>query len=63
MIISREAWLKEAIDCEYVGALVCCDAIVQNTIHLGVDNEDLLITLLGMYCIICMYVYLCIVYV
>lgn len=47
MIISRDAWIKEAMDCEAVGALVTCAAIIRNTVQLGVDAEDLLITLMG----------------
>lgn len=42
VIISREAWIKEAEECEAVGAPLTCAAIVRNTIHLGVDAEDLL---------------------
>lgn len=47
VIINRDSWIKEAVDCEAVGALVTCAAIIRCTIQQGVDAEDLLITLMG----------------
>jgi pre-mRNA-processing factor 6 len=44
VIISREAWIKEAEECEAVGAPVTCAAIIRNTVHLGLDPEDLVST-------------------
>lgn len=42
--IQREQWLREAEQCEQAGAPITCAAIVRNTIHLGVDEEDRLAT-------------------
>eukprot|EP01038_Epipyxis_sp_PR26KG_P008362 gene8362-11314_t len=38
--IDREQWLKEAEDCEHAGAVLTGAAIIRNTIHLGVEDED-----------------------
>jgi len=44
VVIDREAWLKEAEECELAGAPLTCVAIVRNTVQLGVDPEDRLKT-------------------
>uniref|UniRef100_A0A0D9Y6D8 PRP1 splicing factor N-terminal domain-containing protein n=1 Tax=Oryza glumipatula TaxID=40148 RepID=A0A0D9Y6D8_9ORYZ len=38
--IDREAWLKEAEAAEHAGSVMTCQAIVKNTIGVGVDDED-----------------------
>ncbi|RCV17769.1 hypothetical protein SETIT_3G246400v2 [Setaria italica] len=40
MDIDREAWLKEAEAAERAGSVLTCQAIVKNTIGIGVDDED-----------------------
>eukprot|EP01034_Spumella_vulgaris_P030771 gene30771-38033_t len=40
VVIDREAWIKEAEDCEHSGAVLTCHAIIRNTIFLGLDEED-----------------------
>ena len=37
--IGREAWIREAEDCEHAGAQLTCAAIIQQTIHMGRDRE------------------------
>lgn len=44
VITDRDSWIKEAVECEAVGAPATCAAIVRNTIHVGVDAEDLMTT-------------------
>jgi pre-mRNA-processing factor 6 len=44
VVIGREQWLKEAEQCEQANALLTCAAIVRNTIHLNVEEEDRLAT-------------------
>ncbi|KAF0897948.1 hypothetical protein E2562_001646 [Oryza meyeriana var. granulata] len=38
--IDRDAWLKEAEAAERGGSVMACQAIVKNTIGIGVDDED-----------------------
>ncbi|GAB2233747.1 hypothetical protein Droror1_Dr00002976 [Drosera rotundifolia] len=38
--IDREAWMKEAEAAERAGSVVTCQAIVNNTIGIGVEEED-----------------------
>ncbi len=38
--IDREYWLREAEAAESTGAVLTCAAIVKNTIHVAVDEED-----------------------
>ncbi|CAL5094896.1 unnamed protein product [Urochloa decumbens] len=40
MDIDREVWLKEAEAVEHAGSVLTCQAIVKNTIGIGVDDED-----------------------
>ena len=40
VVIKRDEWIQEAIDCERSGAVLTCQAIVKHTIGLGVDAED-----------------------
>jgi pre-mRNA-processing factor 6 len=40
VVIARDAWIKEAEESEHAGAKVTCQAIIKNTIHLGVEDED-----------------------
>lgn len=40
VITSREVWIAEAEDAERCGALATCAAIVRNTIHLDIEEED-----------------------
>ncbi|CAD6271047.1 unnamed protein product [Miscanthus lutarioriparius] len=40
MDIDREAWLKEAEAVERAGSVLTCQAIVKNTIGIGVEDED-----------------------
>ncbi|CAN6333107.1 unnamed protein product [Urochloa humidicola] len=40
MDIDREVWLKEAEAAERAGSVLTCQAIVKNTIGIGVDDED-----------------------
>ncbi len=35
VVIDREAWIREAEDCEHSGAVLTCHAIIKNTIFLG----------------------------
>ena len=39
VVIKREEWLQEAIECELAGAFETCKALVNNTIGLGVEDE------------------------
>lgn len=38
--IDREAWMKEAEAAERAGSVVTCNAIISNTIGIGVEEED-----------------------
>lgn len=38
--IDREQWLKEAEQCERAGSVATCQAIVAETIGLGVEDQD-----------------------
>ena len=40
VVISRDQWLKEAEAAEHSQAPLTAAAIVRNTLHLGVDEED-----------------------
>lgn len=40
VVISRDTWIKEAQDCEHANAKLTCRAIIKNTIHLDIDDED-----------------------
>ncbi len=40
VVIKRDEWIQEAIDCEKSGAILTCRAIIRNTIHVGVELED-----------------------
>lgn len=40
VIIDRESWLKEAEKAERAGSIVTCQAIINSTIAIGVDDED-----------------------
>eukprot|EP01116_Phalansterium_solitarium_P020812 TRINITY_DN6254_c0_g1_i1.p1 TRINITY_DN6254_c0_g1~~TRINITY_DN6254_c0_g1_i1.p1 ORF type:complete len:925 (-),score=402.90 TRINITY_DN6254_c0_g1_i1:208-2982(-) len=40
VVINRDAWLKEAEAAEAAGAPVTCNALVHETVGLGVDDED-----------------------
>ncbi|CAJ1956560.1 unnamed protein product [Sphenostylis stenocarpa] len=40
LVIDREAWMKEAEAAERAGSVVTCQAIVHNTIGIGVEEED-----------------------
>ncbi|VFQ86151.1 unnamed protein product [Cuscuta campestris] len=38
--IDRESWMKEAEGCERAGSVLTCQAIITNTVGLGVEEED-----------------------
>ena len=38
--LPREEWLREAAKCESNGSIYTCQAIIKNTIFLGIDEED-----------------------
>ncbi|KAI9128128.1 hypothetical protein K1719_001121 [Acacia pycnantha] len=40
LTIDREAWMKEAEAAEHAGSVATCQAIIQNTIAIGVEEED-----------------------
>uniref|UniRef100_A0A0C9S9J4 TSA: Wollemia nobilis Ref_Wollemi_Transcript_239_3443 transcribed RNA sequence n=1 Tax=Wollemia nobilis TaxID=56998 RepID=A0A0C9S9J4_9CONI len=40
VVIDREAWMKEAEAAERAGSVVTCQAIIRNTIAIGVEEED-----------------------
>ncbi|XP_050366231.1 protein STABILIZED1 [Argentina anserina] len=40
LVIDREAWMKEAEAAERAGSVATCQAIIQNTIGIGVEEED-----------------------
>lgn len=40
VVIDREAWMKEAEAAERAGSGVTCQAIIRNTISIGVEEED-----------------------
>ncbi|TXG67669.1 hypothetical protein EZV62_008944 [Acer yangbiense] len=40
VVIDREAWMKEAEAAEKAGFVVTCQAIISNTIGIGVEEED-----------------------
>lgn len=40
MIIDREQWIKEAEKAEKSGGVVTCQALVSNTIAMGIEPED-----------------------
>ncbi|KHN36627.1 Pre-mRNA-processing factor 6 [Glycine soja] len=40
VVIDREAWMKEAEAAERAGSVVTCQAIIHNTIGVGVEEED-----------------------
>jgi len=40
VVIKRDEWIAEAIDCERSNAPITCQAIIRNTIHLQVEAED-----------------------
>ncbi|KAJ4825870.1 Protein STABILIZED1 [Turnera subulata] len=40
VVIDREAWMKEAEAAERVGSVATCQAIIKNTIGIGVEEED-----------------------
>ena len=42
--INREHWLKDAVDCEKAGSVHTCQALIQNIIAIGVEEEDQLDT-------------------
>ncbi len=42
--ITRERWLQEAEICETAGAPLTCEALITNTVFLGLDDEDRLDT-------------------
>ena len=46
VVIAREAWIREAQQAEHSGAVKTSEALVQATLHLGVDEEDRLATYL-----------------
>ncbi|GMJ13055.1 STARIK 1, EMBRYO DEFECTIVE 2770, STABILIZED 1 [Hibiscus trionum] len=39
-VIDREAWMKEAEAAERAGSVATCQAIIRNTIGIGVEEED-----------------------
>ncbi|KAJ0052254.1 hypothetical protein Pint_02218 [Pistacia integerrima] len=39
-VIDRESWMKEAEAAERAGSVVTCQAIIKNTIGIGVEEED-----------------------
>lgn len=44
VVITRDQWIKEAQACEQSGAILTCNAIVRNTIHINVEEEDRIAT-------------------
>lgn len=40
VVISRDTFIKEAEEAESAGSFATCKAIINNTIHVGVDDED-----------------------
>lgn len=44
VVIDRQYWLQEAQYCEKSRSLSTCTAIIKQTIHIGVDEEDYLVT-------------------
>lgn len=53
VVVQREQWLREAEQCERAGAPHTCTAIVHNTVHLGIDDEDCLATFMdGMFLLV-----------
>ncbi|GKU90928.1 hypothetical protein SLEP1_g4869 [Rubroshorea leprosula] len=40
VVIDREAWMKEAEAAERAGSVATCQAIIRNTIGIGVEDED-----------------------
>lgn len=40
VVIDREAWMKEAEAAERAGSVATCQAIIHNTIGIGVEEED-----------------------
>ncbi|RYZ14982.1 MAG: hypothetical protein EOO70_07255, partial [Myxococcaceae bacterium] len=38
--LKREDWLKEAVECERIGAVATCRELVRRTAHLQLDEED-----------------------
>lgn len=40
VVIDREAWMKEAEAAERAGSIATCQAIIHNTIGIGVEEED-----------------------
>jgi pre-mRNA-processing factor 6 len=44
VVISRDNWIKEAEAAEQASSPLTAAAIIANTIHLGVDEEDRLAT-------------------
>ncbi|ERN19157.1 hypothetical protein AMTRI_Chr10g232660 [Amborella trichopoda] len=40
VVIDREAWMKEAEAAERAGSVATCQAIIKNTIGIGVEEED-----------------------
>ncbi|KAG7615011.1 unnamed protein product [Arabidopsis thaliana] len=40
VVIDRENWMSEAEACERVGSVATCQAIIKNTIGIGVEEED-----------------------
>ncbi|KAK4762235.1 hypothetical protein SAY87_030119 [Trapa incisa] len=40
VVIDREAWMKEAEAAERAGSVVTCQAIIHNTVGIGVEEED-----------------------
>lgn len=38
--INREQWIQDAEECEHSNSILTCKAIIQNTIFLGVEEED-----------------------
>lgn len=40
VVIDRDAWIKEANACEDAACILTCKALVNNTIFLGIDDED-----------------------
>eukprot|EP00252_Welwitschia_mirabilis_P025694 TRINITY_DN8153_c0_g1_i1.p1 TRINITY_DN8153_c0_g1~~TRINITY_DN8153_c0_g1_i1.p1 ORF type:complete len:1021 (-),score=226.59 TRINITY_DN8153_c0_g1_i1:62-3124(-) len=40
VVIDREAWMKEAEAAERAGSVATCQAIIKNTIAIGVEEED-----------------------
>jgi pre-mRNA-processing factor 6 len=40
VVIKRDEWIQEAVESEKSGGVLTCQAIIRNTIHLGVEAED-----------------------